>query len=740
MATILKTVQKSLRKIFCAIDLLTRSPITTEYKAWRNHFLWQRLHLGLWIAIILVLSFICLNIYDVLFSLKDLTKVPKQIKPLLFALQGAMMVGLLTCLTVHRTQFGRRYPEVVFLGLSWSITLVEQIWATFNGFAIPDLITWFLMFLSQAILIPVRWILHLVAQLGVVIYFFGVNTTLGLKLPPPKSQESIYDVAMILALFWFCFICDIGVYLYDRLQRSEFSARRALEEAYQKLRTTEAKYRSIFENAVEGIFQSTPDGRYITANPALAKIYGYLLPEEVTENFTDIEHQLYVDPNRRAEFMRQVEENGNISEFESQIYRSDGSIVWISEKAYAVRDESGNILYYEGLIEDITKRKQAEEALQEQLDFLQVLMNTIPTPVYYKNLQGIYMGCNKAFEEALGFSKEQILGKTVYDFTSKDIADKYHQADMVLLEQQGVQTYESNLVYKDGVQHDVIFYKATFSKADGTLGGLVGVILDISQRKRTEEALRVFFHAVSHDLRNPVLGTLMVLRNLLKTGEIGHRASGIENKTDAPFPMPNSQIPVPRSILERMVQSSDRQLSLINSLMEAHASEVQGILLQRQSVQLSAVVEAAIADLEAILQENQDTVTNLVTADLPLINGDPTQLWRVYTNLIVNAIKHNPPGLDITLSATHEGDLIYCTVSDNGVGMTKQQCERLFELYFRGESARNSLSLGLGLYMCRQIITSHGGEIGVKSIQGAGTSFWFTLPLFEHPNITPAQL
>ncbi|KYC43461.1 PAS domain-containing sensor histidine kinase [Scytonema hofmannii PCC 7110] len=733
MATILKTVQKSLRKVFFATEVLTGSPITAEYKAWRNHFLWQRLHLGLWIAIILVLSFMCLNIYDVLFPLKELTEVPEELKPLIFVLFGAMMVGLLTCLTIHKTWFGRRYPEVVFLGLSWSITLVEQIWATFNGFAIPGFLAWFLVFLSQATLMPVRWTLHLTAQLGVVIYYFGLNTALGLKLPPPENQKPIYNVTMMLALFWFCFICDLGVYLYDRLQRSEFSAKRALEEAYQKLRTAEAKYRSIFENAVEGIFQSTPDGRYITANPALAKIYGYLLPEEVTENFTDIEHQLYVDPNRRAEFMHQVEE-GNISQFESQIYRRDGSVVWISEKAYAVRDEAGNILYYEGLIEDITKRKQAEEALQEQLDFLQVLMNTIPTPVYYKNNQSIYMGCNKAFEEALGFSKEEILGKTVYDFTSKDIADKYHQADIALFEQQGVQTYESHLVYKDGVQHDVIFYKATFSKADGTLGGLVGVILDISQRTRTEEALRVFFHAVSHDLRNPVLGTLMVLRNLLNKGEMGHQASGIENKTDALSPMPHSLIPVPRSILERMVQSSDRQLSLINSLMEAHASEVQGILLQRQPVQLSAVVEAAIADLEAILQENQDSIKNLVTANLPPINGDPTQLWRVYTNLIVNAIKHNPPGLDITLNATFESDRIYCTVSDNGVGMTKQQCERLFDLYFRGGNARNSVSLGLGLYMCRQIITAHGGEIGVKSTQGAGATFWFTLPLFYHPN------
>ena len=107
----------------------------------------------------------------------------------------------------------------------------------------------------------------------------------------------------------------------------------------------------------------------------------------------------------------------------------------------------------------------------------------------------------------------------MYEIAPKDLADKYHQADKELLEEGGVQTYESSAIYKDGTKHDVIFYKATFSKADGTLSGLVGVILDISQRKRTEEALRVFFHAVSHDLRNPVLGTLMVLKNLLSHPE-----------------------------------------------------------------------------------------------------------------------------------------------------------------------------------------------------------------------------
>jgi signal transduction histidine kinase len=178
-----------------------------------------------------------------------------------------------------------------------------------------------------------------------------------------------------------------------------------------------------------------------------------------------------------------------------------------------------------------------------------------------------------------------------------------------------------------------------------------------------------------------------------------------------------------------MLQSSDRQLNLINSLLEAHIGEVQGFSVQCQPVQLRGVVEGAIADLEPMLANNQATLTNLVTADIPLVNADPTQIWRVFSNLIVNAIKHNPPSLEITINAIPHGDMIYCTVKDNGIGISQEQGDRLFDLYFRGSSTRNSLSLGLGLYLCRQIITAHSGEIGVKSDFQKGATFWFTLPI-----------
>ncbi|MBN3881922.1 MAG: PAS domain-containing sensor histidine kinase [Nostoc sp. JL34] len=596
MATPFRTVQSWWRKTFSAP---TTDEITTLYRDWRNRFLWQRLRLWLWLALICLLSFTLRDIYGLFFPFQELQQLPEILRTQRLVINIAMLLSILICFALHKTKLGRHHPDLLFLGSSWSISLASQLFATLRGFALPDTIGWSLLFLSQAVLMPVCWIIHLLTQVSVLVYYFGVNTALGLKTPIPEHPE-IYNVTFILYIFWFCTICDIGVYLYDRLQRSEFYARQELESAYQKLKVAEAKYRSIFENAVEGIFQSSPNGRYITANPALARIYGYSLVDEVTANFTEIE-QLYVDPNRRAEFVRLMEKYGSVSEFESQIYRRDGSIVWISEKAYSVRDEQGKLLYYEGLIEDITQRKQ------------------------------------------------------------------------------------------------------------------------------TEEELRVFFHAVSHDLRNPVLGTLMVLKNLLNSGGggTGNRGQGgIIQEVSSQSP-----IPVSRSILERMIQSSDRQLNLINSLMETHISEVQGVFLQYQSVQLLLVIEAAIADLEPLIAQNQAKLTKLVSADLPLVNADPTQLWRVFSNLIVNALKHNPPGLLLTINATRKEDKIYCTVSDNGVGISQQQSDRLFDLYFRGASIGNSVSLGLGLYLCKQIIHAHGGEIGVNSALDAGTTFWFTLPI-----------
>jgi two-component system sensor histidine kinase UhpB len=153
----------------------------------------------------------------------------------------------------------------------------------------------------------------------------------------------------------------------DNLARLNSAIERELRDAEvrRERRQAEEKYRSIFENAVEGIFQTTLDGRFLTANPAMARMFGYETPEELLGAISNIREQLYVEPGRREEFYRLAQRDGFVSGFEVQMYRKDGDLVWVSANARAIYDNDGAISGYEGTVEDITERKRAEEALRQ---------------------------------------------------------------------------------------------------------------------------------------------------------------------------------------------------------------------------------------------------------------------------------------------------------------------------------------------------------------------------------------
>ena len=159
-----------------------------------------------------------------------------------------------------------------------------------------------------------------------------------------------------------------------------------------RLLEAETTYRAFFEQAIEGVFRTSSDGRYLDANPALAKIYGYGSPEALVAGLTDIADQLYVDPRRRAEFQAIMQANDRVSSFESEIRRRDGKLIWISENARAVRDWTGKIVCYEGTVEDVTERHraqqklrgalaEAEEASRAKSAFLAAMSHELKTPL-----------------------------------------------------------------------------------------------------------------------------------------------------------------------------------------------------------------------------------------------------------------------------------------------------------------------------------------------------------------------
>ncbi|MEH2358195.1 sensor histidine kinase [Nostoc sp.] len=254
----------------------------------------------------------------------------------------------------------------------------------------------------------------------------------------------------------------------------------------------------------------------------------------------------------------------------------------------------------------------------------------------------------------------------------------------------------------------------------------------------------VVLHTVAHDLRTSVMGNLMVLKNLLNqgvasrgAGEQGAGGKG-ENKKlplspllPAPCPSASYQAPiqVSRSIIERMIQGNDRQLTMINSLLEINSCEKQGIEIKPEPVQISTLLGGIFAELEPMLTENQATLKNLVPADLPLVMADGICLQKVLAHLITHSLQNNPPGLNLILSASVEAGMIRIQIQDDGVGMSKLECDRLFDLHVRDPQDSCSTSIGLKMYLCRKVIKAHGGKIGVISNRKRGLTFWFTLPL-----------
>lgn len=234
---------------------------------------------------------------------------------------------------------------------------------------------------------------------------------------------------------------------------------------------------------------------------------------------------------------------------------------------------------------------------------------------------------------------------------------------------------------------------------------------EIKERKQAEARLKVFVHAVSHDLRNPVTGTSLLLQSYLDKAR--------EN------------VVIDRQILEVMLDSCKRQIHLIDSLVEMQQLEVSGYPLNLQFTSLHALTSSIIKAWEPMFAKYQVVLNYLIAPNLPDISADVDQLWRVFENLIGNALKYNPPGFVLTLDAKVDAtsSMLRVIVADNGVGIPETECASLFDLYVRGTSALRRAGAGLGLYICRQIVEAHGGQIGVESELGQGVRFWFTLPL-----------
>ena len=250
---------------------------------------------------------------------------------------------------------------------------------------------------------------------------------------------------------------------------------------------------------------------------------------------------------------------------------------------------------------------------------------------------------------------------------------------------------------------------------------------EMRDRQTAQDALQTYSHAINHDLRNLVMGISSLVQGILFRTSRADDTAASSNRVE-----PSTIIKIKPAALTMIQKSCDRQLKLMNSLMEVQSSDVWRIALQFEPIDLSQLTEDLKIAYEAKLLAADATLENHISAGLPMIQADANQLQRVFENLIDNALKYNPKGVAIALNATMcNGDqsMISCTVSDNGIGVDPRKSEELFKIYSRGYASRQTSGYGLGLYICRKIVEAHGGNIGVKTLLNGGAEFWFTLPL-----------
>lgn len=249
----------------------------------------------------------------------------------------------------------------------------------------------------------------------------------------------------------------------------------------------------LFSNTLFGV-SILQDNHFVFVNARFAEIFGYsqaelcqianpldlAIPEDRALVQQSINLRLNGEVKSSSYSFRGKHKNGRLLDIE--IY---GTATQFAGKPAII-----------GIMHDISERRIAERAAEDRLRFISQLIETIPNPVFYKDETGRYLGCNAAFETSIGLSRDALIGRTVYDIAPKELADIYFAADKKLFEHPGTQSYEATVTYADGTPHDVVFYKATFTKGDGNLGGMVGLILDISERKQMEEAI---WHEANYD-------------------------------------------------------------------------------------------------------------------------------------------------------------------------------------------------------------------------------------------------
>ncbi len=488
------------------------------------------------------------------------------------------------------------------------------------------------------------------------------------------------------------------------------------------LKESERQLNSILDNLPGMVYRCKNDPHYTMEYVSIgtAKLTGYT-PEQIENNkeksFGEIMH-----PEDRKRIWEEIQGNIYSRKTVPLIYRivtSNNSIKWVLDQVKGVFSNDGDLLFLEGFINDITEEKNSQEALVFQSTLMKSIIDNIPFPVFYKNMQGRYIGCNREFCEYLGLSEDDINGKTVFDLFSKEQAEVFYEKDKALFNSLSTQVYETEINYKNGKKIDALFFKSVFFDSEKNPQGIVGVYLDITDRVKAERTvneqmkelsrinseLERFTYTVSHDLRSPLVtiqGFLGLIKESAEKGDIVQMEEDMSRIEKATEKM--------HYLLEDLLQ-----LSRIGRTIGDFAKFPMGKLVN----EICAVLDGRIKNSNAKID---------IEPNMPDVYGDRSRLGEVWQNLIENAVKFygkNNPEIYIGSFIDDKNRQLFF-IQDNGVGIEKQFHDKVFGLFNKLDPKTEGT--GVGLSIVKRIIEIHEGEIWCESEGlGKGSRFVFCL-------------
>jgi PAS domain S-box-containing protein len=398
--------------------------------------------------------------------------------------------------------------------------------------------------------------------------------------------------------------------------------------------------------------------------------------------------------------------HGEPYDIEHRIIVGD-EVKWVRERAELESDSNGDLKGGFGTVQDITERKQANEALRETKDYLENLINYANAPIIVWNPKLEITRFNHAFERLTGRSADEVLGDKVDILFPVDSRDESMNHIREATSGERWEVVEIPIKHKDGTVRILLWNSATIYVSDGkTPLATIAQGQDITERKKVEKLKDEFIGLVSHELRTP----LTVISGSLRTA----MSKGLSQEDVC-------------ELLQNAAEGADSLEAILENMLELSRYQADRLQLRIETVSIAEAVKNVTEKLKRQGISHQFLLD--IPRELPEIQADPVRVERIFFNLMENAAKYSPEDSKITVSSRTQGEFVVTRIIDQGLGISPDDQPKLFEPFRRLEaSQRQAKGVGLGLVVCKRLVEAQGGWIKVDSELGKGSTFSFALP------------